>query len=82
MKTLKAANEALKTGDAASARGLAKEAIEADGEAYEAWVMDGKAANALGALDDAVKSYERAIEIRSEHPAAYQGLNETYRGER
>ena len=78
MKTLKAANEALKAGDAASARGLAKEAIEADGEAYEAWVMDGKAANALGALDDAVKSYERAIEIRSEHPAAYQGLNETY----
>ena len=78
MKTLKAANEALKAGDAASARGLAKEAIEADGDAYEAWVMDGKAANALGALDDAVKSYERAIEIRSEHPAAYQGLNETF----
>ena len=78
MKTLKAANEALKAGDAASARGLAKEAIEADGDAYEAWVMDGKAANALGALDDAVKSYERAIEIRSEHPAAYQEIGRAH----
>lgn len=48
-----------------------KEVIEVDGDVYEAWVMDGKAANAFGVFDDVVKLYECVIEIRSEYLVVY-----------
>ena len=77
VRALKSANETLKNGDASEALRLANEAVAMDEEAYEAWVVRGKCAAANGDADDAVTSYERAIGIKSDHPAAYQGLSET-----
>jgi superkiller protein 3 len=78
MRLLKSANEALKSGDAKGARELSREATEADASVYEAWVMDGKCAHACGDVEDAIASYEKALGIKPEHAAAYQGLNEVY----
>ena len=77
VRALKSANETLKNGDASEALRLANEAVAMDENAYEAWVVRGKCAAANGDADDAVTSYERAIGIKSDHPAAYQGLSET-----
>lgn len=77
MRLLKGANDALKSGALDEANALATEAVETDGESYEAWVMRGKISHARGAFDDAVVAYERAVSIKGDHPAAYQGLNET-----
>jgi len=78
VRLLKSANETLKNGDASEALRLANEAVAMDETAYEAWVVRGKCAAANGDAKDAVTSYERAIGIKSDHPAAYQGLTETY----
>ena len=78
VRLLKSANETLKNGDASEALRLANEAVAMDDAAYEAWVVRGKCAAANGDANDAVTSYERAIGIKSDHPAAYQGLTETY----
>ena len=78
VRLLKSANETLKNGDASEALQLANEAVAMDETAYEAWVVRGKCAAANGDANDAVTSYERAIGIKSEHPAAYQGLTEMY----
>ena len=75
---LKSANDALKEGSLDAALERAREATEMDAASYEAWVVAGKVFCARGASDDAVKAYERAIGIRRDHPAAYQGLNETH----
>lgn len=77
MRLLKESNDALKSGALDEADALVTEALEMDAESYEAWVMRGKISHARGAFDDAVIAYERAVAIKGDHPAAFQGLNET-----
>jgi tetratricopeptide (TPR) repeat protein len=75
-KRLASAREALAAGDGAGARCLTREALALDDTSYDAWVFDGKASFFCGDVQNALKSYKVAAEIRDDHPAARRGAVE------
>jgi Tfp pilus assembly protein PilF len=52
--------------------------ISKDKANYNAWVFSGAAANDLGIKEQALASYQKAIEISPTQPTAWQGLAQFY----
>jgi Tfp pilus assembly protein PilF len=46
--------------------------IEKDKENYNAWLFTGAAAQELGSKEQALAAYQRAIQISSNQPTAWQ----------
>ncbi|EJU03995.1 TPR-like protein [Dacryopinax primogenitus] len=75
---LKAARDAIQKKDWTTAKSAASQVLEYEAENYNALVFLGLACLELGEVDDAVKTYERAINIQPANPLAQQGLSKLY----
>ncbi|XP_037091279.1 tetratricopeptide repeat protein 37-like [Pollicipes pollicipes] len=75
---LKSAKEAIKGKDHAAALELCKEVLSTDKKNYTALVFSGACYQELGDAEKTVEMFERAIEISSELPLAWQGLGSFY----
>lgn len=67
----------LVSGDAARARNALRTATQLMPQHYQAWTNLGLAEEALGRTEEAYEAFSRALESRSDHPAALEGRART-----